>query len=265
MLICRCIKQYPFFHQQHSYDKTLNVTDEQFLPQQIPKVIINSSTLHQIPQEKPLVSNLANQIVNEVTPLINQILLLNTRQQEQYELTQIKNKILVERNQENEQSNYDKLLQDSNYLLQLKEQQITQLYHNQKEIIKDHQETLKELKKQKDLFMLRLNQMKLLNKNKIISLKPNNNRYSLFKILQRYLKVSKSQLLRYYKMESYIVIRVFFIQVYVIKSFKVLQNLVISYMELLIRLWLEQEQEKQFLNLDILIYQIQVKEPLLLL
>ncbi|CAD8204360.1 unnamed protein product [Paramecium pentaurelia] len=141
-------------------NKILNSIDQLLIPQQFPKLIINLPTLHSIPQERQLVINFANEVVQEITPHINKFRLLYNKKQEQFDLSQIKNFELQNTLSEfkeikrNEQNNYDKLLQDSHNLLQEKELEIKQFQHTQSELLKNQQKTCQELQKQKDDFMI---------------------------------------------------------------------------------------------------------------
>ncbi|CAD8105309.1 unnamed protein product [Paramecium primaurelia] len=138
---------------QLSYDKILNSIDQLLIPQQFPKLILNLPTLHSLPQERQLVINFANEVVQEITPHINKFRLIYNKKQEQFDLSQIKNSELQNTLSEfkeikrKEQNNYDKLLQDSHNLLQQKELEIKQLQHTQRELIKNQQKTCQELQK----------------------------------------------------------------------------------------------------------------------
>ncbi|CAD8163634.1 unnamed protein product [Paramecium pentaurelia] len=124
-----------------------------------------SQAFHQISQERLVQCNFANEIVAEITPLIDQIVYLNKEKQQKFELAQITNvelqKILQElkERKKNDVNNYDQLYQESHALLQQKEQEIIQLNDTQNQIIKNQQETIKELLKQKDDFMLENNKL----------------------------------------------------------------------------------------------------------
>ncbi|CAD8063530.1 unnamed protein product [Paramecium primaurelia] len=150
---------------EDSYDKILNSIDQILIPYFVPKQITISQAFHQISQERLVQFNFANEVVAEITPLIDQIVHINKEKQQKFELAQITNVELQKTLQElkerkkNDVNNYDQLYQESHALLQLKEQEIVQLNDTQNQIIKDQQETIKELLKQKDDFMLENNKL----------------------------------------------------------------------------------------------------------
>ncbi|CAD8130079.1 unnamed protein product [Paramecium sonneborni] len=106
---------------------------------------MNFPALNSILQVRPLGFNFTNEVVTEITPLIDQFVLLNQGKKEQFELAQRKNSELQKNLEEfkeikkNEQINYEKLIKDYHNLLQKKEQEIKQLLHTQTVLIEDQQ------------------------------------------------------------------------------------------------------------------------------
>ncbi|CAK90083.1 unnamed protein product (macronuclear) [Paramecium tetraurelia] len=204
------------------------------IPDQTLNLNIDFLQLYSIPQERPLGLNLAGQVVAEISPFVQNIQLLFKEKQEQYKLAKIQYSELqnslqeLQENKINEKNKYDLLLQDSNHLLQQKQQEINQLYYTQSKIKKDQEELQKEFKQQNDDFKLEnANLIEVIKQKKRYLFKLSNNRHSRFQILLLFLKFIKTLIVKYHNTESYIIIRVYFIHVQVIKQslIKVLQNL----------------------------------------